>query len=109
MTSRQRSFAMVPLFLLVPILSISKMALVQAFQDALPPVDIRLALQQEQYANPAWSRKLSTSLKCQLLGMSSANPTEFALTWPSFCERGGISDIHADGWGLVSSGAGLEM
>ena len=43
----------------------------------------------------------SSVLGCQLLGMNCATPTEFALSWPSFCERGGGTDIHADGWGLV--------
>jgi predicted glutamine amidotransferase len=34
--------------------------------------------------------------------MNCANPTaEFALSWPSFCQRGGQTDIHADGWGLA--------
>jgi hypothetical protein len=44
---------------------------------------------------------MHTALWCQLLGMNCAAPTEFALSWPRFCERGGVSDIHADGWGLV--------
>lgn len=43
----------------------------------------------------------STALACQLLGMNCASPTEFALSWPGFCERGGQTDIHADGWGLA--------
>ncbi|KAL7580598.1 hypothetical protein ACA910_003717 [Epithemia clementina (nom. ined.)] len=33
--------------------------------------------------------------------MNCAVPTEVALTWPRFCERGGRTDIHADGWGLA--------
>jgi predicted glutamine amidotransferase len=42
------------------------------------------------------------ALSCQLLGINCANPTaEFALSWPSFCQRGGQTDIHADGWGLA--------
>ena len=45
-------------------------------------------------------RSLSTALDCQLLGFNCAEPTEFALTWPQFCERGGLTDIHSDGWGL---------
>jgi hypothetical protein len=40
-----------------------------------------------------------TQLECQLLGMNCATPTEFALTWPGFCQRGGDTDIHRDGWG----------
>jgi hypothetical protein len=41
----------------------------------------------------------STQLECQLLGMNCATPTEFALTWPGFCQRGGETDVHRDGWG----------
>ena len=42
----------------------------------------------------------SMALPCQLLGMNCAAPTQFALSWPGFCDRGGKTDIHADGWGL---------
>lgn len=41
------------------------------------------------------------SLQCQLLGINCAEPQEIALTWNEFCERGGATDIHADGWGLA--------
>lgn len=40
-------------------------------------------------------------LFCQLLGMNCAAPTDFGLSWPDFCKRGGATDVHADGWGLV--------
>lgn len=41
-------------------------------------------------------------LFCQLLGMNCASESEIALTyWPEFCERGGRTDCHADGWGLA--------
>ena len=44
----------------------------------------------------------TTQLSCQLLGMNCANPTSFALSlWPDFCQRGGSTDVHADGWGLA--------
>jgi Glutamine amidotransferases class-II len=43
----------------------------------------------------------STLLLCQLLGMNCAAPMQFALTWPDFCQRGGNTDVHADGWGLA--------
>lgn len=33
--------------------------------------------------------------------MNCASPTQFALSWPGFCDRGGKTDIHADGWGLA--------
>jgi len=39
----------------------------------------------------------STVLSCQLLGMNCRTATEFALSWPDFCQRGGGTDIHADG------------
>lgn len=42
-----------------------------------------------------------TALACQLLGMNCRNPADFSLTWPDFCERGGGTDVHADGWGLA--------
>jgi hypothetical protein len=48
------------------------------------------------------------ALPCQLLGMNCATPTEFALSWPDFCQRGGGTDIHADGWGLVSVQASVS-
>ena len=56
------------------------------------------------------ARTSSTALPCQLLGINSANPTSFALNWPGFCERGGGTDIHADGWGLsYYEGQGLRQ
>ena len=33
--------------------------------------------------------------------MNCAAPTDFGLSWPDFCQRGGATDVHADGWGLV--------
>lgn len=47
------------------------------------------------------AHKTTTALGCQLLGMNCRRATEFALTWPSFCERGGGTDVHDDGWGLA--------
>jgi Glutamine amidotransferases class-II len=43
----------------------------------------------------------SVTLFCQLLGMNCAVESEISLTWHDFCERGGSTDIHADGWGLA--------
>lgn len=39
---------------------------------------------------------------CQLLGISSVAPTQYsnAMLEP-FCQRGGTTDIHKDGWGLA--------
>ena len=48
--------------------------------------------------NTAFFRySVDTALACQLLGMNCQQPTEFALSWPDFCQRGGNTDIHADG------------
>lgn len=47
------------------------------------------------------SKMTFTSRFCQLLGLNSASPTQFSIHWPGFCERGGKTDIHADGWGLA--------
>ena len=43
----------------------------------------------------------TTALRCQLLGINAETPTQFSDVWSGFCERGGKTDIHADGWGLV--------
>ena len=43
----------------------------------------------------------ATTLWCQLLGMNCASESEFVLGWDDFCERGGGSDVHKDGWGLA--------
>jgi len=44
----------------------------------------------------------TTALSCQLLGMNSAMAAEIGLSWwPDFCQRGGGTDVHADGWGLA--------
>ena len=33
--------------------------------------------------------------------MNCARPTDFSFSFQGFCRRGGETDIHADGWGLV--------
>jgi len=38
---------------------------------------------------------------CQLLGMNCAKPTDFTFSFTGFAKRGGDTDIHSDGWGLV--------
>jgi len=38
---------------------------------------------------------------CQLLGMNCANPTDFTFSFRGFARRGGDTDCHQDGWGLV--------
>lgn len=37
---------------------------------------------------------------CQLLGMNCATPTDFEFSFQGFVQRGGLTDIHGDGWGL---------
>jgi predicted glutamine amidotransferase len=38
---------------------------------------------------------------CQLLGMNCATPTDFLFSFKGFARRGGDTDCHQDGWGLV--------
>lgn len=46
---------------------------------------------------------------CQLLGMNCAAPTDFSFSLRGFCERGGHTDIHADGWGIsIYEGRGVR-
>jgi predicted glutamine amidotransferase len=42
----------------------------------------------------------ATALFCQLLGMNCRRETDFSFSFTGFCERGGKTDIHSDGWGL---------
>ena len=39
-------------------------------------------------------------LSCQLLGMNCATPTDFTFSFQGFCQRGGVTDVHSDGWGM---------
>jgi predicted glutamine amidotransferase len=41
------------------------------------------------------------STMCQLLGMNCAKPTDFTFSFTGFARRGGDTDKHQDGWGLV--------
>jgi len=38
---------------------------------------------------------------CQLLGMNCNVPTDICFSFQGFCERGGITDDHRDGWGIA--------
>mmetsp|Transcript_7755 Transcript_7755/g.16032 ORF Transcript_7755/g.16032 Transcript_7755/m.16032 type:complete len:817 (-) Transcript_7755:123-2573(-) len=38
---------------------------------------------------------------CQILGMNCASPTDFSFSLKGFCRRGGETDKHEHGWGLV--------
>jgi len=37
---------------------------------------------------------------CQLLGMNCNTPTDMTFAFSGFAQRGGITDHHADGWGI---------
>lgn len=43
----------------------------------------------------------SFALQCQLLGMNCATPTDFSFSFKGFSLRGGCTDIHCHGWGLL--------
>lgn len=49
---------------------------------------------------PSFTTYSATLLYCQLLGMNCAEPTDFSFSFQGFCQRGGKTDIHSDGWGL---------
>ena len=36
---------------------------------------------------------------CQLLGMNCNTPTDVTFSFAGFAQRGGRTDLHADGWG----------
>lgn len=38
---------------------------------------------------------------CQLLGMNCNTPTDIQFSFEGFAKRGGITDQHADGWGIA--------
>ena len=38
---------------------------------------------------------------CQLLGMNCAQPTDVTFSFTGFAARGGVTDHHADGWGIA--------
>jgi len=38
---------------------------------------------------------------CQLLGMNCNVPTDICFSFEGFCERGGRTDSHEDGWGIA--------
>lgn len=46
---------------------------------------------------------------CQLLGLNCATPTDATFSFTGFCQRGGSTDEHADGWGIAFfEGRGLR-
>ncbi|MDD2727694.1 class II glutamine amidotransferase [Malikia sp.] len=47
---------------------------------------------------------------CQLLGLNCATPTDATFSFSGFCQRGGATDQHADGWGIAFfEGKGLRL
>ncbi len=47
---------------------------------------------------------------CQLLGLNCATPTDASFSFTGFCQRGGKTDHHADGWGIAFfEGKGLRL
>ncbi len=38
---------------------------------------------------------------CQLFGMNCAEPTDVTFSFTGFAARGGLTDHHADGWGIA--------
>ncbi|GLS14341.1 class II glutamine amidotransferase [Hydrogenophaga electricum] len=47
---------------------------------------------------------------CQLLGLNCATPTDATFSFTGFCQRGGATDHHADGWGIAFfEGKGLRL
>ncbi|MCF8149888.1 MAG: class II glutamine amidotransferase [Burkholderiaceae bacterium] len=47
---------------------------------------------------------------CQLLGMNCNTPTDICFSFEGFRTRGGLTDIHRDGWGIAFfEGAGCRV
>ena len=47
---------------------------------------------------------------CQLLALNCATPTDASFSFTGFCQRGGKTDHHADGWGIAFfEGRGLRL
>ncbi|MDP2264023.1 MAG: class II glutamine amidotransferase [Hydrogenophaga sp.] len=47
---------------------------------------------------------------CQLLGLNCATPTDASFSFTGFCQRGGLTDHHADGWGIAFfEGRGMRL
>ena len=38
---------------------------------------------------------------CQLLGMNCNVPTDICFSFTGFQARGGVTDVHRDGWGIA--------
>ena len=47
---------------------------------------------------------------CQLLGMNCNTPTDICFSFEGFRTRGGLTDVHTDGWGIAFfEGRGARM
>lgn len=61
-------------------------------------------------ASPRCPEVTADPLFCQLLGMNCATPTDFSFSFSGFCKRGGLTDVHDDGWGMAFyHGQGLRQ
>ena len=45
---------------------------------------------------------------CQLLGLNCKNPTDATFSFTGFAQRAGVTDHHADGWGMAFFEGGQE-
>jgi hypothetical protein len=41
------------------------------------------------------------TIMCQLLGMNCNTPTDICFSFAGFQARGGLTDVHGDGWGIA--------
>lgn len=51
--------------------------------------------------SPAAARKMGIRIMCQLLGMNCNTPTDICFSFAGFQARGGLTDVHRDGWGIA--------
>ena len=59
---------------------------------------------------PAIRTGIKIAVMCQLLGLNCATPTDASFSFTGFCQRGGDTDHHADGWGIAFfEGKGLRL
>lgn len=99
--------------------SISKMSVRQQQKQHYPksisplrsknfPTKMMLRQRRWTFHNRFHSRNTYIVLFCQLLGMNCSNESEMtvqwlssSISWDHFCQRGGQTDVHKDGWGLL--------
>lgn len=60
--------------------------------------------------SPAAARKMGIRIMCQLLGMNCNTPTDICFSFAGFQARGGLTDVHRDGWGIAFfEGRGVRL